>query len=222
MNPEEPKNNVSSLEEAKKQKQLLGRITRSKWFIPSVYLTIAALLLGVAWLIQETDSKQTIQPNKDTVLPVEDSTAEEMVSPIAKDSQAIRTVDFYSESATAKQKETALVKYANTYWPHLGIDFARKDKKSFQVVAVMDGKVIRVEDNPILGQFVEIQHDNGLVTVYQSLEDVKVQQGQNVTKGDVIAKAGKNQFEKEQGNHLHFEIRKDGKPVNPNQYIHVE
>jgi stage II sporulation protein Q len=86
----------------------------------------------------------------------------------------------------------------------------------------MDGKVIRVEDNPILGQFVEIQHDNGLVTVYQSLEDVKVQQGQNVTKGDVIAKAGKNQFEKEQGNHLHFEIRKDGKPVNPNQYIHVE
>lgn len=224
MNPEEPKNNVSSLEEAKKRKQTWRRVAKSKWFIPGLYLTLAALLLGTAWFLRDNESTTTtVKPTQDTILPVEKSpTAEQMIHPIAKDSEASKTTDFYQENATSQQKESALVKYANTYWPHLGFDFARKDKKSFNVVAVMDGKVVKVDRNPILGELVEIQHANGLVSVYISLDDVKVQLGQNVRQGDILAKAGQNQFEQEQGNHLHFEIRKDDQAVNPSQYLKSE
>lgn len=224
MNPEEPNNKVSSLEEAKKRKQPWRRIVQSNWFIPAVYLTLIALLIGTAFWLQGEKDEPTMKPtSRDTVLPVEEPKSnDKFISPVSVDSEAVVTTDFYQESASSKQKESALVKYANTYWPHLGIDYARKDKKSFSVVAAMDGKVIRVDQNPILGEFVEIQHDNGLVTVYQSLEDVKVKQGQEVKQGDPIAQAGENQFEKEQGKHLHFEIRKNEQAVNPNEYFSKE
>jgi stage II sporulation protein Q len=58
-----------------------------------------------------------------------------------------------------------------------------------------------------------------MVTVYQSLADVKVKEGQKVKKGDVIAKAGRNQFEISAGNHLHFELRKGKQSVNPEPYL---
>jgi stage II sporulation protein Q len=47
-----------------------------------------------------------------------------------------------------------------------------------------------------------------------------VKVGQTVKKGDVIARAGRNTFEKEEGIHLHFEVRnKDQQSVNPAQYL---
>jgi stage II sporulation protein Q len=58
--------------------------------------------------------------------------------------------------------------------------------------------------------------------VYQSLDEVKVQKGQTVHQGDVLGKAGKNRFEKDAGNHLHFEIRKENQSVDPNDYVKVE
>jgi stage II sporulation protein Q len=112
-----------------------------------------------------------------------------------------------------------LVKYANTFWPHSGIDYARKDGKSFDVIAALSGKVIRVEQNPLVGQEVEIQHENGLITVYQSLTDIRVKVGQEVKQGDVIAQAGRNNFEKEAGVHLHFEVRKGNQTVQPELYL---
>lgn len=144
---------------------------------------------------------------------------EEMILPVAENAQAKVKMGFYNDAGSDQSKEASLVKYENTYWPHSGVDFAREDGKSFDVVAVMDGKVTRVEENPIVGHLVEVKHDNGLVTVYQSLSDVKVKEGQTISKGDSIARAGESDFEKDAGVHLHFEIRKDGQPLNPEQYL---
>ncbi|MEW9031580.1 MAG: M23 family metallopeptidase [Planifilum fimeticola] len=139
--------------------------------------------------------------------PVENINApKEMILPVAENAQAKAKMGFYNDAGSDQSKETSLVKYENTYWPHSG-------------VAALDGKVIRVEENPMVGHLVEIQHDNGLVTVYQSLSDVKVKEGQTVSQGDLIARAGENSFEKDAGVHLHFEVRKDGQPLNPEQYL---
>jgi stage II sporulation protein Q len=46
-----------------------------------------------------------------------------------------------------------------------------------------------------------------------------VTKGMNVLKGQPIAKSGNNRFEKAEKNHLHFEVRKDGKAVNPNSVL---
>lgn len=225
MKPEEPKNQVSSFEEAKRRlrwKKLLAK----KWFFPAIYLTAAALILSLAWWYQHSQSQEVAKTAKQWVidkLPEEriptNPTDDDLILPVAKDANVEKKVGFYDDTASNKAKENALVKYENSYWPHTGIDFARKDGKTFDVLAVLEGKVVRVEENPIVGHQVEIEHESGITTVYQSLSDVQVTEGQMVKKGQVIAKAGQNQFEKDLGVHLHFEIRdRNQQAINPSQY----
>jgi stage II sporulation protein Q len=227
MKPEEPNQNIPSFERAKRRFRW-KRLFAKKWFFPAVYVASAALILSLAWWYQGYQLRQeqkavTSTTGVDTVLPQEDlhdTLMDDMVLPVAKVSQAAKTMGFYDEANSQKSKEASLVKYANTYWPHSGLDFARKDGKTFDIVAVLDGKVVRVEESPIVGYQIEIQHENGMITVYQSLEDVKVQKGQQVKKESVIAKAGRNNFEKESGIHLHFEVRnKENQATNPEQYL---
>ena len=220
MNPEEPKQTIPSFEKAKRRYKW-RRLIAKKWFFPAAYMVVAALIFGIAWWYQQHPSQQVHQPlanqEKDEILPVE-QTEETMILPV-KQGQAEKTIGFYDESESKESQQASLIKYANTYWPHTGIDFARKDGKTFDVVAAMAGKVIRVEENPIIGKQIAIQHDNGLVTVYQSLENVKVEKEQIVKKGDVLAEAGRNQFEKDAGVHLHFEVYQQQKPVNPAKFL---
>jgi stage II sporulation protein Q len=225
MKPEEPKNKVSFLDEnksqdSKKQKPKLDK----KWIFPAIYMTVAVCVLGMAWWYQSSkqDVTRTNSPDVDTVLPVEEVPSDNLQQislPVTSDPTVTKTMDFYDANATDKAKESALVKYADTYWPHTGIDFARKNGKSFDVVASASGKVVRVEKNPVLGELIEIEHENGLTTIYQSLSNVKVTLNQAVVKGDVIAQAGQNQFEKNEGIHLHFEVRKNNQALNPNEYV---
>ncbi|QKG85699.1 M23 family metallopeptidase [Kroppenstedtia pulmonis] len=200
------------------------RLFAKKWFFPAVYLAAAALILSLVWWYQGTRDTGVTKPNTgvgDIELkqePMPDET-EKMKPPLAGNAEAVTTKNYYDEAGSEKSKEASLVEYANTYWPHSGIDYARKDGKTFDIVAAMSGKVQRVEENPLTGYQVEIQHQDGLMTVYQSLSDVKVKKGQEVAQGEPFAKAGRNQFEKETGNHLHFEVRKNGEAVNPETYL---
>lgn len=218
MKPEEPKNipNLESRRRSRKWKRLLDQ----KWLFPAVYVVIAGVILSAAWWYQGYQFEKTSHLNNLQVVPTS-LPAESIVmgSPVNPDSMASKTVSFYQEAASQKDKEAALVKYANTYWPHTGVDFARKDGKAFDVLAAADGKVLRVEENPIIGTQVEIQHADGLVSVYQSLSGVKVAKDQLVKKGEALAQSGRNAFEKELGIHLHFEVRKDKQTLNPDQYV---
>ena len=67
-----------------------------------------------------------------------------------------------------------------------------------------------------------IKNDNGLTAVYGSLEDVKVNVGDNVKQGDVIAKAGTNTIDSTVNNHLHFALMKNSQIINPNKYFGQE
>src|SRR5690606_18810165 len=59
----------------------------------------------------------------------------------------------------------------------------------------------------------------GLETVYQSLAEVYVEEGDTVTQGTVLGIAGRNEYEQDLGNHVHFEVRKDGETVSPLEYL---
>jgi stage II sporulation protein Q len=219
MKPEQP-NNVHKMKWRFRWKRLFSK----KWAFPAIYLAAAALILSLVWWYSASQGPgQNPNTGLEEVLkqePMEDVNQQEgMILPVAEEAQAKVKMGFYNDAGSDQSKETSLVKYENTYWPHSGVDFAREDGKSFDVVAVMDGKVVRVEENPLVGHLVEIQHDNGLLTVYQSLSDVKVKEGQTVSKGDLLARAGESSFEKDAGVHLHFEVRKDGQPLNPEQYL---
>ncbi|MDR6225537.1 M23 family metallopeptidase [Desmospora profundinema] len=222
MKPEDNKPNksvekISSL----KWKRLFSK----KWFFPAVYLAAAALILSLVWWYQGAQDLNVTNPNTGLEKewgqePVPASQqAENMRLPFQEDAEAVETMGYYDEAGSEKSKQAALIKYANTYWPHSGINYARKDGKTFDVLATLDGKVVRVEEHPLNGQQVELDHGDGLMTVYQSLDQIQVKEGQTLSQGDVIGKAGRNKFEKEAGIHLHYEVRKDGEAVNPASYL---
>ncbi|MEH6542351.1 MAG: M23 family metallopeptidase [Porticoccaceae bacterium] len=99
---------------------------------------------------------------------------------------------------------------------HKGIDFAGKGGSD--VIAVAAGLVTQAQGHKGYGHMVEIDHGDGLVTRYAHNRKNLVNTGDMVKKGQVIALMGKTG--RSTGPHVHFEVYKDGSPVNPASYIH--
>lgn len=98
---------------------------------------------------------------------------------------------------------------------HNGIDFA--GKTGSPVYAVADGIVSWAGMRGGYGGLVEIDHGNGYVTRYAHNKSIEVKAGDKLSKGDVIALLGSTG--RSTGPHVHYEVLKDGKSVNPHNYI---
>ena len=109
------------------------------------------------------------------------------------------------------------------YYEHQGVDFTAT--VGAQVLAVDDGVVERIyQDDVLTGTEITIDHGDGVKTVYRFIsadEDLTV--GAQVARGDVIATVAEATGEEyKDGAHLHFEIKKDGKQVDPATYLTFE
>jgi len=243
---EEQKNQKhSSISEEIKLKQSgWKQFFRKKWFFPAVYLGLAALILAlITWyqnpnnfeiatedlgydtITQESgDSKQPAddflvdETTKEEAVPV-NAGVEQMAWPVAQDEEVQVVLGFFDDKGTADEQAAAMVEYDRSYHPHQGIDLSRPDGKTFDVTAAMSGTVVAATKDPLVGYFVEIEHENGLVTVYQSLDSIEVAEGDSVQQGSLLGQAGRNVFEKDLGVHLHFEVRENGVAVNPDQHL---
>lgn len=98
---------------------------------------------------------------------------------------------------------------------HSGMDFA--GKKGSDVIAVAAGVVTYAADRYGYGMLVEINHGGGYATRYGHNDEVLVEVGDTVKKGQVIAKMGSSG--RSTGPHVHFEVLQDGKTVDPQKYI---
>ena len=124
---------------------------------------------------------------------------------------------YYDYKSDKEKQEKAITENDNMYMQNSGIDFISENV--FDVISSLDGEIISVKDDEVLGKTVEIKHDNKYITVYQSLSEVSVKKGDLVTQGQLIGKSGKNTIDEEMGNHLHYELYIDGKIVNPEEYF---
>jgi len=98
---------------------------------------------------------------------------------------------------------------------HNGTDFAAP--KGTPVYATADGTVVFAGLSSGFGKLVRIQHAFGIQTYYAHNSKLRVKVGQKVSRGDHISDMGNTG--RSTGNHLHYEIRVGGKPVNPMTYI---
>ena len=100
---------------------------------------------------------------------------------------------------------------------HPGIDF--KGSRGDAVKSTADGIVIIAGWFQGYGKCVRIRHKNNLETLYGHLSRVNVKVGQMVNTGQVVGQVGSTGHST--GNHLHYEVRKNGKPINPRNFLSV-
>jgi stage II sporulation protein Q len=126
---------------------------------------------------------------------------------------------YYDESQTEEEQLSSIIYYGNgKYVENNGVNYTLDGETTFDVVASLSGEVIDVKNDERLGQYIEIEHLYGFTTRYYGLTDSQVVVGDMVEQGDVIASAGTSQ-DQDSGVHVHFEIARDGKEINPTEMI---
>ncbi len=99
---------------------------------------------------------------------------------------------------------------------HAGIDIGSPHYQ--EVVAALDGEAVYADDTKgPLGEAVVLQHGSGLRTVYAHLSIIIAHEGDTIRQGQAIGGVGDTG--RATGPHLHFELRKDGTPLNPEEYL---
>jgi murein DD-endopeptidase MepM/ murein hydrolase activator NlpD len=98
---------------------------------------------------------------------------------------------------------------------HKGVDIGSPDGTPVHAPAA--GRVTMAGMGNGYGREIEIDHGNGIVTVYGHLQGYNVVEGQMVAKGEVIGFVGHSG--RTTGSHLHYEVRIRGSAVNPHKYL---
>jgi murein DD-endopeptidase MepM/ murein hydrolase activator NlpD len=98
---------------------------------------------------------------------------------------------------------------------HPGIDLA--EAYGAEIHAAAAGRVVHAGPAGGYGNMVEIDHGNGLATRYAHMSETLVEEGEAVDKGAVLGKLGSTG--RSTGPHLHYEVRVDGEPIDPERYL---
>lgn len=182
-----------------------------------VLIPVLTIIIFSKESMKKTNDLVTNDTISDTV-PVINET-KKMINPYTDENITI-SKSYYDYKGEATEQEKSITVYENTYMQNTGIDYISTN--TFDVVSVLEGTVATVKEDELLGKVIEVKHDNGLITSYQSLSEITVQKNDKVKQGQVIGKSGTNELDKEIGNHLHFEIYENGSSVNPINYLNKE
>ncbi len=98
---------------------------------------------------------------------------------------------------------------------HRGVDIAAEAGSS--IMAADNGTVSTVGYNSAMGNYVVVDHDNGVSTIYEHCSSTNVSEGQNVSQGETIASVGSTGVST--GAHLHFGVTVGGDYENPLSYV---
>ncbi len=174
-----------------------------------------------------TGDVKTVNFNKDSLIEVAKTDPSVLIRTSRKDSLLRETVakeDKYNP-LTARQvpqytlfapvKGTITEGY-DSKAKHYAVDVVTA--KDSPVKAVADGTVIFAEWTVATGYVIILKHDNSLISVYKHNAMLTKEQGEIVNAGEVIGTVG-NTGELTTGPHLHFELWRDGFPINPTSFI---
>ncbi|WP_337103931.1 M23 family metallopeptidase [Paenibacillus sp. YIM B09110] len=232
--PEETPKNALGGTSAAKSSSGWRSLFAKRWVSPALFMAAAAIIVTLLWIYQgadtNTDKAVTSDPTEETQGDGQTNAGEEgalpviagnesMEWPVNTESLTVKT-PFYDDKLSATEQEDAIVEVGdNKFVLSTGMDFVDPTGKTFDVAAALSGTVTKVYQHPTNGLTVEISHGEELSTVYQSVSEVAVKEGDEVQQGTVIAKAGRNELQRDLGIHLHYETLVNGDPVNPNDFI---
>lgn len=197
------------------------KLVLKPFVLPVIYsIIIVALVVGIYF---------TTKPNlevEDNYTYVSGTILDEYVPVVNTDTIILRPYtsesvtigkNYYDYKEQEEQQKNSIIYHEDTYLQNTGIDYVQKDV--FDVISILDGEVIEVENKELLGKSVTIRHNNETISVYQSLSQTGVKKGEQVAAGQVIGKSGTCELNKDLGNHLHFELTINGQLVDPENYL---
>lgn len=181
------------------------------------------MLLGTLYLIDSffpTNNFNGVDDNYVNKTVIEEdipviSTSDTIIRPYLVDDVSILK-NYYDYKSEAENQEKSLIYYENTYLQNSGVSYGRE--ASFDVVSILDGTVTSIKEDQNLGMVVEVTHSNDIISIYQSLSEVKVKENQEIKQGEIIGTSGTCNIENDLSNHLHFEMIVKGTTVNPENY----
>ena len=190
------------------------RLVLKPFVIPMLYSIFAVVVIVSLFLSIE------VIDEKDSVTYVNDSILDEYVPVVNIEEEKVKKTftdqNYYDYKATDEEQTNSILYHENTYIQNTGINY--QGENTFDVISILSGEVIEVEEKELLGKSVTIRHDNELISVYQSLSNVTVKKGDKVTTGQVIAKSGSCSLITDSKNNLHFELYVNGTIADPENY----
>lgn len=185
----------------------------SKILLPTFYIGIIAVMVLCATLVvsgvktyltNREEMKFTIDNvfDEDTT-PVVKTETDTIVKPYIAESVKVGRY-FYDFESDEKKQENSLILYEDTYMQNNGVDYV--DSKNFDIVAILDGEVISIEDSEVYGKVVTIKHNDNLKSVYSNVDGVLVSVGYKVHQGEIFAMSAKPKLQSDYESMLHFEV----------------
>lgn len=198
----------------------MKKINLKKLAVPMIYTLAIVTFIFSIYLVERVINKQVFKNTNNSTQYVDEeiTNAPEYIPVINMTTTIMKP--FIGDNISINKKfydynnpdENAIIFYEGTYMQNTGVDYSSEN--SYDIVSVLDGTVINIEKNEILGNTIEIRHDNDLISLYQCLNEPSVKVDDIILRGQVIAKSGTcNLYNK--GNNLHFEIYHNGLIVNP-------
>lgn len=139
----------------------------------------------------------------------------QFVLPISGEYKVVRT--FFDINMSDDELVNAIIDTGDSKITSSGISYSKPDNSKFNVLAINDGEVVSVEFDDLAGDMIVVKHSDGLLSIYSSLEDVKVEIGDEVKLGDTLAVATTSTADAASGVHAHLQIKLNNKYVNPNE-----
>ena len=194
----------------------------SKLIIPSIYVGVIAVMVvssilvvtGVKNFLDEKKNYNYTLDNvfiKDTV-PVSRNENNSIIKPYTKDSVKVWKY-FYDFESDSKKQVNSLIYYENTYMQNNGVDYTNDE--DFEVVSILDGEVVSIEDNAIYGKVVTIKHNDNLKSVYSNVKDILVNVGYKTNQGEIFGTSTSYKADTSVKSLLHFEVYYKGSAIDP-------
>lgn len=193
--------NENSVYLASIKKVLTGDLEHTKLSRDSIRAT------GVA-----DDSKVDLAPSKADLKLREEVALEDKYNVFEKAEPKVSLVLFAPVKGIITEKYSSRNK-------HYAVDVAVA--KDTPIKSVAGGTVIFADWTPTNGNVIIVRHNDGIMSVYKHAASLTKEQGDVVRSGEVLALAGSTGTQST-GIHLHFELWKDGYPIDPTQFINFE
>lgn len=189
-----------------------------------IFTVICVLVLTVVYAVDVSFNKKQNNEVKETYTEVpvyEDNipviTTDIIINRPYVDSNVKILKGFYDHNADESSQENSIIYYESTYMQNTSIAYGGVE--SFDVVPILDGKVVKITKDDLVGNVIEVEHDNNIISVYQSVDNIKVNVNDEIKQGQIIATSGKSNINKDLNSHLLFELIINNQISNPEDYF---